>query len=272
MKSIRPDTTIDLITEEGVFLLAKSAQEVEFTPTFGIGHNTAFEDGDLSGLSVGGIDISPGASSLAIQGGTIAGLFEVRDEIGVEFQAQLDGLARDAIERFEGIDPSLNPGDPGLLTDAGAAFNPANESGLAGRIAVNAAVDPENGGEIWRIRDGLGAAAEGPSGNGDLIFAMLDAMTATRAPAAGTGLSGQLSAIEIAAGISSDIGGKRITNETRLAAQSAQTQALIEAETSATGVDTDEELQALLLIEQAYAANARVIQTVDEMLNRLLEI
>jgi flagellar hook-associated protein 1 FlgK len=38
------------------------------------------------------------------------------------------------------------------------------------------------------------------------------------------------------------------------------------------GVDTDQELQKLLVIENAYAANARVIQTVDEMLDLLLRI
>ena len=36
------------------------------------------------------------------------------------------------------------------------------------------------------------------------------------------------------------------------------------------GVDTDRELQRLMLIEQAYAANARVLQTVDDMMNALM--
>ena len=38
------------------------------------------------------------------------------------------------------------------------------------------------------------------------------------------------------------------------------------------GVDTDREMQDLLQIEKAYAANAKVIQTVDEMLDLLLGI
>jgi flagellar hook-associated protein 1 FlgK len=37
-------------------------------------------------------------------------------------------------------------------------------------------------------------------------------------------------------------------------------------------VDTDQELAHLLLVEQAYAANARVLQTVDMLLKRLMEI
>jgi len=38
------------------------------------------------------------------------------------------------------------------------------------------------------------------------------------------------------------------------------------------GVDTDAEMQSLLLIEQSYAANARVIQTVSDMLDILMQI
>ena len=39
-----------------------------------------------------------------------------------------------------------------------------------------------------------------------------------------------------------------------------------------TGVDTDAEMQKLLLIEQAYAANAKVMTAADEMIQLLLQI
>ena len=38
------------------------------------------------------------------------------------------------------------------------------------------------------------------------------------------------------------------------------------------GVDTDQEMQNLLMIEQAYSANAKVIQNVDDMIKTLLSI
>ena len=47
---------------------------------------------------------------------------------------------------------------------------------------------------------------------------------------------------------------------------------LYDAEIATSAVDMDQELQSLLLIEQSYAANARVIQTIDEMIQRLLQI
>lgn len=38
------------------------------------------------------------------------------------------------------------------------------------------------------------------------------------------------------------------------------------------GVDSDAEMQKLLQYEQAYAANARVIQAVNDMMDQLLRI
>ena len=53
-------------------------------------------------------------------------------------------------------------------------------------------------------------------------------------------------------------------------AQANQT-GLIESEL-AQGVNSDEELQQLLLVEQAFAANARLIQTAGDMLDQILGI
>ena len=38
----------------------------------------------------------------------------------------------------------------------------------------------------------------------------------------------------------------------------------------AQGVDTDAEMQTLLMVEQAYSANARVIKTIDELIQQLI--
>jgi flagellar hook-associated protein 1 FlgK len=40
----------------------------------------------------------------------------------------------------------------------------------------------------------------------------------------------------------------------------------------ADGVDTDQEMQRLILVEQAYAANARIMQVVDDLMQTLLRI
>jgi flagellar hook-associated protein 1 FlgK len=63
----------------------------------------------------------------------------------------------------------------------------------------------------------------------------------------------------------------RTNTEKHLSFASTQLNELTQQELAA-GVDTDAELQKLILIEQAYAANARMIQTVDEMMQTLLRI
>ena len=57
----------------------------------------------------------------------------------------------------------------------------------------------------------------------------------------------------------------------RSAPAAAQHDSLSEAAFSE-GIDTDYEMQTLLQIEQSYAANARVIQAIDDMMQRILEL
>ena len=76
----------------------------------------------------------------------------------------------------------------------------------------------------------------------------------------------------MAAQIASLAGQARVSHETALSSSQAQYVILLEAERSATGVDLDSQMQDLLLIEQAYAANARVIEVAGKMINSLLDI
>ena len=63
-----------------------------------------------------------------------------------------------------------------------------------------------------------------------------------------------------------------ISAETGVAAFSSTRETLASTEAEAIGVNSDAELQALIQIEQAYAANVQVIQTASRMLDQLLEI
>ena len=105
-------------------------------------------------LYAGTEDITPGVVGRRNSDqGSIAGHFELMGEVVPQMQIELDEIARSLIEGFEDADASLAPGQAGLFTDRGFAYDPANQSGLAGRIAVNAAVDPQQGGELYRLRD-----------------------------------------------------------------------------------------------------------------------
>ena len=101
-----------------------------------------------------------------IRGGALMAQFTIRDELAVEAQLQLDTVARDLIERFEtpGLDPTALATDPGLFTDDGNRFDPIAFVGLASRVSVNASVDPNMGGDSWKLRAGLGAVTAGDPG------------------------------------------------------------------------------------------------------------
>ena len=74
-----------------------------------------------------------------------------------------------------------------------------------------------------------------------------------------------------AATLISSLSLERVATEERQSFATGQA-AEFRAQELATGVDSDAELQRLLLVEQAFGANARMIQTIDDMLDTLLRI
>jgi flagellar hook-associated protein 1 FlgK len=276
-EQMRANGVVELTTAEGLVLVDTKAQEIQFAQTPIITAPMRYNGGTgaLSGLTLNGVDITPGGpGSQAIAGGAMAGQFAIRNRIAPEASDRADALAADLIGRLAapGLDPTLAPGAPGLFTDDGAVYDAANLVGLAGRIRLNAAVDPGAGGDPALMRDGLGATAPGPAANGALPRALLDALTATGSVTTVPGLSGALSFSQAAAGLVELTAFDRVAAETDVAAFSSTRETLASAEAEAIGVDTDAELQALIQIEQAFAANVQVIQTATRMLDQLLEI
>ena len=266
----RENGVIDVVTKQGVSLVAGSAREIEFTQSFNFGAGQTLANGDLSGLSVNGIDLTPGASThSAVSSGMFGALFQLRDRDLPEFTEQLDSLATDLVARMsdESIDPTTAAGEAGIFIDSSSVGGP----GIAGRLVVNSAVDPNNGGAVWRFRDGINATAEGPPGNSAILDRLVSAFT-DREPLNVGQLQGQFSAVESAAELSSLAGYRQVTLEAINSSTQTQLNALRDAETTNTGVDIDNQMQDLLIIEQAYAANARVIQTASQMLDRLMEL
>ena len=104
--------------------------------------------------------ITGGAGPMLAGSGRLTGLVAVRDGVAVTYQNQLDEIARGLIQAFAESDQSATPtlpDVPGLFTYAGApAMPPAGSvlTGLAGTIKVNASVDPAQGGNAARLRDG----------------------------------------------------------------------------------------------------------------------
>ncbi len=262
---------IALITPGGAILVDGKAATFDFAGVGVITPDMTLQSGALGRIAMNGEPIDTAKPHHALIGGALDAQFRIRDQLATAAQAALDGAARDMIERFSagGLDPSLAAGQPGLFTDGGAAFDPGDEAGVAGRLAVNTAVMPDEGGQIWRLRDGLGAAVPGSVGNASFLVRLTDALQDKRLPPSGGYLAAPRSAAGLASDFLSRMGAERQSAEFNQSHAAAQQHALTVMERQ-TGVDSDHELQELLLIEQAYAANARVVKAVDEMIDHLL--
>lgn len=261
----RDNGRVMLYTAGGELLLDTRPAVFGFAATPSIDASLSVGSG-LSGLTINGRAIST-AETGPLGGGRIAANFAIRDIDAPAVQSDLDTFANDLIDRFS--DPATDAtlaGGVGLFTDDGAAVS--GSPGLAGRLAINAAVDPAQGGALWRLRDGIGTAAPGAVGDPAQINALLGALD--RSLASGPGAAAQ----DVAGNLGDLLTG---ISHARQTAEDAATTAHCSHDTFtqemlANGVDTDAEMQKLLSIEQAYAANAKVIQTADSMIKTLLEI
>lgn len=253
---------LQIRTKGGLLLLGETAQELSFTPTGTIDFSTTFAGGALSGLSLGGQDISPGTLQ-GITGGSLAGQFAVRDALGTDFATRLDAAAQDLVDRTAAAD-TTSP--DGLFI-----LNPGTSS-AATRLVVNPAVDPAQGGELYRLRDGVGAATPGPEAAQGILGDLKDELADARVLTAATGSASALSFVDTLGAMATQFGVSALRAEGRREAEAATRDSFADEIARITGVDTDRELQELLLVEQAFAANARVLEATDAMLNQLLEL
>lgn len=270
----RDDGQIALFTVSGAQLLDGEPAELAFSPTRVITADLNIGNGTLSGLRLNGSTIAIGNSEGMLDGGSLGAQFALRDVVVPEADRRLDAFAEDIVGRFESanVDPTVSPGQPGLFTDAGSALNGADVEGLAGRLKINASVDPAQGGATWRLRDGIYAAMPGNSGNGRILGAMRDIAVAAEVPPNGAGIVSAVNMAEFAADIISQNGVARLRAEETSAYHSARAAAFRESELAGAGVDTDYEMQHLMLVEQAYSANARVVSVIDNLLRVLMEM
>lgn len=253
---------VQLRTGGGLLLLGEEPQALQFTPAGTASFNLSYAAGDFSGLLIGNQDVTPG-NLQGLRGGSLEAQFAIRDSLAPAFAARLDALATELSERSALADPTSPDGL--FVLAAGAAS-------AAQRIAVNPQVDPDQGGALYRLRDGVGAAVPGPAAGDGVLGALNDALLATRPLSVATGAPNPLNFKDTLGAVASQLATE--TLRARGASETAQTAlgSLTGEIARITAVDTDQELQDLLLVEQAFAANARVIQAADDMLAQLLEI
>ena len=251
--------SISLYTVSGAALLeGRVVQDVTFNPSDGT-------------LMAGNQDITPFKDGVrGIQHGSLAGLSELKRETIPQFSQQLDEYARGLIQTFEGADASLAPGEAGLFTDNGIAFDPANITGLASRLQINSKISSTGDAEVWRIRDGLGATSPGAGSETVQINAFLAGLDTAMNASTGTGIPAEVTLRDFSAEMITSQAATRARAENDFNAAASAAEVVMSARRNSEGVNIDDEMQQLLLIEQSYAANSRVLTAVSEMIDTLI--
>lgn len=243
---------------------------VAFKPTVYVGNDTA---GDVAGgesLYVNNREITDNGMQF-FAGGSLSAYFDVRDKLTLQVQQELDSFALELHDRFADpkTDPTVKGDKPGLFTDGSKKADSKNIAGLSARIAINAKLDETETDNLWLLRSGLGAEKPVSAGDTAQIIRFSDAVTKFFPAPEASVFSGESSLLNRLSELESHISTRRVEAEDTSAARNGRVGA-ISTRFLADGVDTDNELQQLLQYEKAYAANARVIQAVKEMMDEIL--
>ncbi len=273
----REHNDVLIFTDSGVVLFEKQARSVGFDPT-------SVFDPSVSGnpLLVDGVRVTGDTSPLPVGSGRIKGLTDIRDEIAVTYQSQLDEIARGLIAAFSESDQSAIPALPdatGLFTYSGSPAVPPSGTliaGLAGQIAVNAAADPSLGGNPFLIRDGgFNGAAYIYNGAGAAGYAarLRELQDRFYAPipfdaAAEAGISTTL--VDFASNSVGWLQEIRQRAASQFEFRTTVYERSLDSLTKLNGVNLDYEMTLLLELERSYQATSRLISTIDAMYESLL--
>lgn len=276
--NMRDNSDMVLYTSDGTTLFETDPREVTFSRT------NAF-DATVTGnaIYIDGTAVRAGVGGNTDGEGTLSALLQLRDVIAPTFQTQLDEVARGLIEAFAETDPSgAQPDVPGLFTWTDAATTTLTsgtvEPGLAAKIRVNDAVRSDAGGDPTLIRDGGINGTDyihnttGASGYSDLINTYVDEMSEDRAFSADADLTTTTSVLSFASDSIGWLEEYRSTATTADENKTALYERTYQTYSSKTGVSLDEELSLLLDVEQSYKAAAKLVSTIDEMLQAVLEM
>lgn len=270
---------VSVYTDSGVTLFDREPRSVSFAPTTAYGATTVG-----NAVLVDGVPVTGAQAVMPISSGKLAGLAAFRDTTAPTYQNQIDEIARGLVESFAEKDQSGGglPDRAGLFTWSGAPAVPASGTltpGIASSIRIASAVDPSQGGDVGKLRDGdisgggaayvyNGTAAAGFS---DRLEGLVSNLGATRGFAAsGTSLPAQASLSDYAAGSMGWLEGTRKTAASDQTYATTMLSKTSDALSNATGVNIDDEMAKMLDLERSYGAASKLLTTVDSMMKTLL--
>jgi flagellar hook-associated protein 1 FlgK len=283
----RGDNDMVLYTSDGSVLYDGGPRKILFTPQPAYGASTIGNP-----VVIDGIPVSEGENGNTTAKGSLQALLQVRDSVIPTYQAQLDETARGLITMFAQTDQTSSGVDPipGLFTyagyTAGDTLPPAGGvvPGLSAEIKVNDSLVKNKGGEPTALRDG------GYDVDGQLVASS----DYNGNPTDDAGYSGLLdnyvqkfdedqsfdetTLLDASATIGNYATGsvgwlEQMISESAAAKdnKSAQLSRVTEALSNTTGVSLDEEMSLMLDLEQSYKASSKLVSTVDQMMQALLD-
>jgi len=269
----RGDNDMVITTADGTTLFETIPRSVTFKPT------TSYAAGTTgNSVYIDNVPLAAGNGGDTTASGKLAGLLQLRDGVAPTMQSQLDEIARGLISAFAETSPS-QPDAAGLFTWSGAPSIPASGTlvkGLAGQISINIAIDPAAGGDPTLLRDGgaNGAAyvanTDGGASYADLLISYGDKLDQPMAFDPAAGITASTGVTGYAASAIGWFEGVRQQASTAADTKEALANRTAEALSNATGVNVDTEMSLLLDLEHTYQASARILTSVNQMLDSLM--
>ena len=289
----QPGGDLLLVARGGVVLPLDPDRDVLSTSGATVAPGGSFASGTLPGVSLNGLDITGQLGG----GGRLGEYVALRDSTLPRFQAEADVLAATLAGRLDAQGLRLFTDAGGTVPDPALPYAGGAQLGFAGRIRLNPGVEANPA----LLRDGTqavaGAAggptafapnpAGGPAGFTTLLDRVLNhslgAEAAAGAPwpairTGGLGPNGTLaSPFAAPAGLeayaarmaAAQTGDRAAATEARAQAEGLRN-VLEDKFGQRSGVDPDAEMAAMVGLQNAYAANARVLGTVQAMWDSLL--
>ena len=274
----RANNDIAIYTSSGLTLFDKVPRSVEFQAVDVYGPNSTGNALYIDGVPATGPD-----AGLAVTVGNVAANIQARDEVLGEQQARLDELARGLVEAFAESDQTGGgkPALAGLFTWSGGPTVPASgalETGIALSISLNAAVDPDVGGDPMLLRDGgINGDADyvsntaGAASYSDLLLDLGARISQSRSFDGAANLIADGGLDDFADTFVGAFEQARSDANDKLDYRTEMQSRLLASLQSETGPNLDYEMSQLLEVEKAYQASAKLIAAADELLATLME-
>ena len=286
----QPNGDVTVLTTGGAQLPTDGMTKL-VAPAASAGAQVFYPGGGIPGVTLGGVDITT-----QLKGGSIGANITLRDATLPAYQAGLDEFSEGLSNRFAAQGLALFTDSTGAVPAATGPLTQSGYVGYAGTIGVNPAITATPS----LVRDGTQAVAGSPTGASaftpnptglagfaTLITRVLNYALGTQAqdgvpqtPLATTGLGPAgtaASALPAQASLSEAANALTASQAADSAAATAQAgdakavQTSLQAKlTAGTGVDMNTELGHMVVLQDAFGANAKLVTAVQTMFGDVL--